>query len=313
MRTFRSLAHGLGSALAEPRLPLALWAWSALLTLPVAAPIWHVWRDTTADAPRADALMDGFNLATFRELTKFDVTSSWTPAFAAFGGVILLAIIGQALVAGGTLEVLVSDERGPFTRRFLAGAGGYFWRFLRVFVLAAVAAGLALAAVVVAFVPLSAITDGGAWEPGWYIVQAAQVVALAVVALFWLVAVDYARIRMALERDRRSALAALARGVMTVVRHPLRTFGIWIAGGVLVVALAAAYRLLGGWTAGTLFLMIVAQQLVMLARAGIRVAVVGAEVHASRQLLAAAAAPPFSPEPPPAPDEPEDPAGQGQI
>lgn len=306
MKTLRSLAHGLGSALAEPRLPLALWAWSAILTLPVAAPIWHVWRDTTADAPRADALMNGFNLATFRELTKFDVTSSWTPAFAALGGVILLAIVGQALVAGGTLEVLVTDERGPFTRRFLAGAGGYFWRFLRVLVVAAVAAGLTLAAVVLAFVPLLAITNDSAWEPGWYLVQAARVVALAVVALLWLIAVDYARIRMALERDRRSALAALARGVATVVRHPLRAFGIWIAGGVLVALLAGAYNLFGGWTAGALFLMIAAQQLFMLVRAGIRVAVVGAEIHASRQLMAAAAAPPPSPvpEPPPAP-EPE--------
>ncbi len=316
MKTFRALAHGLGSALAEPRLALALWAWSALLTLPVAAPVWRVWRDATADAPRADALIDGLNLATFRELTKFDATSPWSLAVAALGGVLLLAVVGQALVAGGTLEVLVSDERGPFLRRFLAGAGGYFWRFLRVFVLAAVAAGLTLGAVVLVFMPLSAITSDSAWEPGWYLVQAARVVALATVALFWLIAVDYARIRMAIERDRRSALAALARGVATVARHPLRTFGIWIAGGVLVALLVAAYDLFGGWTASALFAMLAAQQLVMLFRAGIRVAVVGAEIHASRQLMAAAAAPPPAaepspvPEPPPTP-EPEAPTGLG--
>ena len=312
MRTLRSLAHGLGSALAEPRLALALWAWSALLTLPVAAPIWRVWRDTTADAPRADALLGGLNLADFRELTKFDVISSWSPAIAALGGVLLLAVVGQALVAGGTLEVLVSGERGPFARRFLAGAGGYFWRFLRVFVLAVIAAGLTLGAVALVFMPLSAAAGDSAWEPGYFLVQAAQLAVLAVVALFWLIAVDYARIRMVLERDRRSALAALARGAVTVVRHPLRTFGIWIAGGVLVAVLAAAYRVFGGWTASALVLLIAAEQLVMLVRAGIRVAVVGAEIHASRQLMAPPAPPP-APEPPPAPSEPEPLAGPDPV
>jgi len=289
MRTLRSLAHGLGSALSAPRLALALWAWSALLTLPVAAPIWRVWRDRTADAPRADALIDGFNLATFRELTRFDVAWPWSPAVATLGGVVLLAVVGQALVAGGTLAVLVPGERGPFLRRFLAGAGEYFWRFLRVFLLAVAAAGLTLAAVMLAFAPISAVAGDSAWEPGWYLVQAALVVSLGVVAFFWLIAVDYARIRMALERDRRSALAALARGAATVLRHPLRTFGIWIAGGVLVALAAGAYDVLGGWTAGALVLMIAAQQVVMLVRAGIRVAVVGAEIHASRQLMAGVA------------------------
>src|SRR3990172_2983963 len=206
MRALLSLAHGLRAALSEPRLALALWAWSAPLTLPVAAPIWRVWRDATADLPRADALIDDLNLATFRELTPLAVTSSWGPAVAALGGVILLAALGQALVAGGTLEVLLSAERGPFLRRFLAGAGAFFGGFLLVFVLPAVAAGLSLGVVAWVFEPLARAAAGSAWEPGWYLVQAARVAALALVALFWLVAVDYARIRMAIERDRRSAL-----------------------------------------------------------------------------------------------------------
>ena len=311
MKTLRSFAHGLGRALVEPRLALVLWAWSALLTLPVAAPIWRVWRNTTANAPRADALLEGLNLVAFGELTKHDVTSPWNLAIATLGGVTVLAALGQALAAGGTLEVLLASERGPFLRRFLAGAGGFFWRFLRVFVVAAVAAGVSLGAVALAFQPLSRIAGESAWEPGWYLMQLARAALLALVALFWLIAVDYARIRLALDRDRRSALLALVRAAALVARHPLRAYGIWVIGGLLVGALFAGYGAFrsarAADTGALILLMVGAQQLVMVLRAGIRVSVIGAEVHATRQLRTAATVQPLTPAPPadePPPVEP---------
>ena len=70
MRILLSFAHGLRATVSEPRLALALWGWSALLTLPVAAPIWRVWRDATADAPRADALIEQASAETDRAKRK---------------------------------------------------------------------------------------------------------------------------------------------------------------------------------------------------------------------------------------------------
>jgi hypothetical protein len=67
-----------------------------------------------------------------------------------------------------------------------------------------------------------------------------------------------------------------------VARHPLATLGLWAGNALLVLAVALAYlvlrNLVPAATWAGIVLMAVAQQLVMLARAGLRIALFASEI-----------------------------------
>jgi hypothetical protein len=293
----RSLASGLRATATHPRLAVLLWLWSAVLTLPIAAPLWSLLYGATAFTPRADGLLAGPNLADLAEITRYDATSIWGLAASAFWAVAALAVLSQALVAGGTLEVLLSNDVRSFPHRFFRGAGHFFWRFLRAGVTALLAALLSMALAAAMFAPLSRLAADSSWEPAWYLVQLARVAALGVVVWFWLLALDYARIRLAVE-SRWSAVFAMGSAAGLVLRRVPTTFGIWIAGGVGLAGLAALYGAFrSSWPADTMIgiaAMFVVQQLIVLGRAFVRLGVIGAELHAYRQLTAPPPAPAVS-------------------
>jgi len=293
----KSLASGLRASATHPRLAILLWLWSVVLTLPTAAPLWKLLDGATAFTPRADGLLTRVSLADLAEITRYDATSIWTLLAWTFWAVAGIALLSQALVCGGTLEVLLSDDLRSFPHRFFRGAGHFFWRFLRTGVAALLAALLSMGLIAEMFVPLSRVAADSSWEPSWYLVQAARLVVLGVAAWFWLLALDYARIRLAVE-GRRSAVFALGAAARLVLRRVPTTFGIWIAAGVGLAGLAVLYGAFrSSWPADTLVgivAMIAAQQLFVLGRAAIRLGVVGAELHAYRQLTALPPAPAVS-------------------
>jgi hypothetical protein len=102
-----------------------------------------------------------------------------------------------------------------------------------------------------------------------------------VVVVGVLVALDVARIRLVRE-DGRRVLRAFVSGLRLVLRHPLAAGGLWIGNALLLAAVAAAYLGLcqvvraDDWAG--IALLAVAQQAVMLARAGLRVALFGSEI-----------------------------------
>jgi hypothetical protein len=310
-----ALGYGLKTAARRPRLALMLWAWNLAIAAIVTAPVWRWWTDALSHAPAADGLLDGLDLAILAELTRYDRTSVWSLVRSSLGAGILAALVTNALVVGGVLEVLLTDDARSFMHRFFRGAGHFFWRFLRMLVMSVVAGLIALiatGAVVGRMVrPLAAST----WEPGWVLAAFIQLVILGLVVLWFYLALDYARIRVALD-DSRLTLRAWLGSLGFVCRRFFGTYAITTVIALLLLVLAGLYlgycEVIPAKTRAAILLMLIVQQAFMIVRSGVRVAHLGAEVEYYRHIRAmapvrvvpAASAPPVS-EPPVSEPAPE--------
>jgi hypothetical protein len=203
---------------------------------------------------------------------------------AAVAAAAAIALVSSAFAFGGMLEVLGSeDNRRSFMHRFFRGGGHFFWRFFRLAIMACIAALLAAGAVTALMTALTKPLAEAEWEPGWYLGSAATVaVVLLTVALF-LLALDYARVRVARD-DSRRMLRAYASGLGFVLRRLVATYGIAIAfltveTGLVVLYLAYETHApaAGAWS--TIAVLVLLQQVVVLGRVFVRIAMVAAERH----------------------------------
>jgi len=139
------------------------------------------------------------------------------------------------------------------------------------------------------------------WPPTDVALGLVRIVIVLAIAVVALVALDLARIRVVRD-DSRRAVRLYWSSLLLVLRHPLATLGLWSGNAlVLGLVLAAYLAFRNAVPAGTwagIGLMFVAQQVVILARAGLRVALFGGEVALLDRL--APKAPPVEPDAPPA-------------
>ena len=139
--------------------------------------------------------------------------------------------------------------------------------------------------------------ESSAFEPMFVVLFFARLVPVLVVVVGVLVALDLARIRLVRE-DGRGVARAFVSGLRLVLRHPLAAGGLWIGNALLLAAVAAAYLGLlqvlraDGWAG--IALLALAQQVVMLTRAGLRVALFGSEIALVGRFWPAVAAPPLA-------------------
>lgn len=271
---------GLSAASRRPGLASLLWLWNLAFASVLALPVWTWWHGATARAPEADRLLSRFSFSVFGELVRND--PSITTLVSTFWAVALLALVGQAFVAGGTIEVLTSDDARPFLHRFFRGAGHFFWRFLRAGLVGAVAFLPVALVLTAAFGPINRALEEADWEPAWYLGQATFLFLLALLALVVFLALDYARIRMARDDSRRT-IRAFFGGVRFVATHPRATIGVWLVIAVLTAVVFALYlaydEIVPATTWGAILLTLVVQQLTVWLRAGLRVAMVAGEIE----------------------------------
>jgi hypothetical protein len=310
------LGHGLKGAAKRPALTTLLWGINLALGLLAAIPAWTWWRDSFSYAPAADTLLSAFNFAAYGDIGHYNraaVSALLTTSVVAM--VVVAGVLG-ALVFGGMLEILRSSDSRPFMHRFFRGAGHFFWRFLRLAIYTAIAAALATGLLAAALVPLLKPLDDSAWEPGWLVASAIRFVVIGAVLLIFLLALDYARIRVAVD-DTRRAFRTWIASLGFVLRRVPATFGIVIVFAFLYAVLLAAYV---GYCAVApvdtrlwILMLVGVQQVVMWLRVGVRVASVGAEIDFFEQRRPARAAavpvivPPVSGDAPPAPTGPDAP------
>jgi hypothetical protein len=178
--------------------------------------------------------------------------------------------------------VFGSDEdRRPFMHRFFRGGGHFFWRFFRLAIMAGVCLLVATAAASALLTVVTTPIGESEWEPAGYLAGIVSIAVTIAVAALFLLALDYARIRVARD-DSRSMLKAYASGIGFVLRRLFTVYGIAVAILVLEIALILCYvayetnaPAAGTWAAiGVLF---VIQQVVVLGRLYFRVAMIGAE------------------------------------
>lgn len=276
-----SILTGLRTAARQPKLLLLLWSWNLLLGAAAALPMWAWLRsalDLTVDGP---SLLGRFNVGALADLVKYSGTNPFDLLGAGARGAVVIALVGSAFVNGGILEALAAaHDRRSFMHRFFRGGGHFFWRFVRLFVIAAIPAVFAAGLVAGALTPaLDGLADGE-WGYGFYLAGLVTLGAVAFVGGFFLLALDYARIRVAHD-DSRGMFRAYVGAMGFVLRHAFAAYGMAI---VVLVAVSIVLLLYVGhetvWTTtgwATLLLLLAVQQVVILARIGLRVSLVGAQ------------------------------------
>jgi hypothetical protein len=303
----RCLGHGLRTASKRPALVSILWAANAALGLLATIPVWAWWRDGFAPAPAADTLLDGFNFATYFDLAHYNRSAVTGSFYANVVALVVTAWVLGALAFGGVLEILRATDGRTFMHRFFRGAGHFFGRFLRLAVYTAISAVVVVGLVAAVLVPLLKPLDESAWEPGWIVAIAIRAVVIGAVLLYFVLVLDYARIRVAIN-DTRRVFVTWFTSLGFVVRHLAGTYAIAVAFGVLVGVLLFLYLVYCSVTPVStttlILLLLVVQQAVMWLRTGTRIAQIAAEIEFFESVRVAV--PTAVPEPPatapPAPD-----------
>ncbi len=276
-----SIARGVWTAIRTPKLILLLWTWNLLLGLAATMPA-RTWFGNTLDfATETDRLLTRFDIGALNDIGKVSQTTPASLAMAALIGVGFVALLANAFVNGGVVEVIASrsDDRS-FMHRFFRGGGHFFWRFTRLGLLAFLLGAIVVAIISAGVGAITAPLGESEWEPAGIVWGLTGVAVSGLVALLFVLALDYARIQTARD-DGRSMIKAYVRGLGFVLGHVASTYVI----GLLALAVTAVVLLAyvgheAAWSAstwGTISLLLVVQQVLMLVRTGTRVAQVGAE------------------------------------
>ena len=286
--TARSIGAGIRGAARRPWLAALLWAWTFVLGFVAITPLWRWLRAAMALSPETDILRQRLSIGALGDLltSNPDVMPTIVSLTAAL---VLVAFVSNAFIGGGVLAVVLeaADER-PLLVRFLAGGGRFFGRFLRLlalFVLTTAIVGGAVAGVVGAWT--KTMTENG-WEPGGLVSLAILLASVGLVVGVFVLALDYARIRVAVT-DAHGMVRAWLAGIGFVIRHPFATLTIGalsLAG--LLVCLLASHQVatgLGAESAGVIALGLIVQEAILVIRSGVRVAQVAAEAHLFTELM----------------------------
>lgn len=232
-----------------------------------------------------------------------------------FGGAFavsaFLALLGSVYLAGGAIAMLAGGERYT-PARFHEACGRHFWRFLRLFLLGLVFAGIALALGGLVSRAADRIWGEGMEErplviAGWIRTALTALLLGLVVTVF-----DYAKVRLVIGESRRTVRAAFASWGL-VLRNLGRTMGAWAIVSVLALLFLALYITASGWiparTMPSILLLVAVQQCFIFARIWTRLMLWGAAIEldgAIRRKPAPPEEPVFAPAPQsPAPPEPE--------
>jgi hypothetical protein len=278
------IIDGLRTAARNPKLTWLLWAWYGLLALVPAFPVWRWWNQVLGSSPEGAAVLKRFDLGVFLDLTRTEGVGGLGLMSSAVVAAAAIALVSSAFAFGGILEVLGSeDDRRSFMHRFFRGGGHFFWRFFRLAIMAAVGVALATGLVSAILTAVMKPLSESEWEPGFYLAGAITVAAVLLTAALFLLALDYARIRVARDGSR-SMLTAYASGLGFVLRRLPTVYGIAIAfltieTGLVVLYLAYETNVPAAGTWPAISALILLQQLVVLGRVFVRVSMAGAERH----------------------------------
>lgn len=289
MNLFTPTAAALRTALRTPRLVLLLWGAHLAIAAVAFYPALRLLDRTLASAPAGDEFLRRFSLPLFG-----DVMRSGRAWFEGFGQLLalvaVLTLLWNVLAAGGALGSLLSGDPSRLAHRFGRGAGRFFGRFLRMGLAAAAAAILVAGILAGPIFGVRASLDDSAEGAKFWLGLAGFLVALFAILLVQL-ALDLARIRVARD-DVRKGVRVFRATLRAVLRRPGQVLSIWLPLAATFAVIAALYLgfrgLLPASGGAALLALFVAQQLVMIARAAMRVALWSGELALVEHKWAAA-------------------------
>lgn len=270
---------GLERAWARKRMLVLYWFFHTLCAAAAALPWMGIAVPALGLSRLGDELLKQFDLAWLAEIAAQTGPGAPAAAIVAGGTAALILVVGALYLSAGAVPLLALPESPYSLESFWRNAGRNFWPFLRlsVYSLLPYAAALVLAA-------LLRRGANALWGEG---LEARPLVWATHVRLVFLIlaaglistAMDFAKFRLALS-DSRQSLRACLGSLRLLWRHPGVMFWLWACFALSQVLAAAVYvglanRLEGGGVAA-LAALIVAQQLYVMLRIGLRFASWGA-------------------------------------
>ena len=269
--------EGLARAWAVRRLVVGVWLIHVALAAGAAFPFWRILRSVTGPLPGTDALRASIAYGVLADLAELRPGLVGGVALASLVVLGLGSLVGAA-VSAGVLEVLRGGDSRSLGHRFGRGAGRFFGRFAALSLSVGVLFGIlgALAVAPPLLLARAHLREGTG--PGWPGPVGAVAVVAVIVVLASLV-LDASRIHLV--QGDGGVWRALWAGTRAVSRRPLSWLGVWLANAAILGVALGLYLLarqtVAPETGGLILVIVLAQQGFVLARTGLRVALLAGE------------------------------------
>ncbi len=270
----RAFRDGLGRVYDAPSVPFGVYLLTLLLALPMASVVRNAIGDDLGESLTAGRVADGVDYEWWQafEQRATGLATTFTPSIVGFAaplqnisdladhaavptavaGAVGAYLLIWAFLVGGVLD-RYARQRPTRPAGFFSACGVFFFRFLRLGLLALAAYALLFGAVhgwlfdgLYERVTRDVTVERSAFfvRLGLYVVFGLLVAAVNLVF-------DYAKIRAVVE-DRRSMIGALRAGARFVWRHRTATIGLYLVVGALFALVLAAYAAVapGVWGPG---------------------------------------------------------------
>ena len=307
----RAFRDGLGRVLAAPSVLFGVYLLTLLLALPLASVVRSAIADDLGQSLTAGRVADGVDYEWWQAFDEraTGLATTLTPSIigfaaplgnisdladraalpAAIAGAVGAYLVIWAFLVGGVLD-RYARQRPTRPSGFFSAAGVFFFRFLRLGLLALVAYAL-LFGVVHGWLFDSLyerVTRDVTVERSAFFVRAGLYVVFGLLVAAVNLVFDYAKIRAVVE-DRRSMIGALRAGARFVWRNPAATIGLYVVVGALFALVLAGYAAVapGVWGPGwsTVRGLAIAQ-LYVLARLWVKLVFYASETSLFQQRLA---------------------------
>jgi hypothetical protein len=306
----RSMRAGFQRTLGAPGMMLALWLVNLAVALPAGWMMASALEESIGASQVHRELRDGFDMGWFGEFAAeargieatfrpsiagatafYDNLEAWLTGdlFSGFAGIVGVGILYALLwmlLLGGVLQRFARRDRRGFAA-FVSDGGAFCPRFLRLALLSAPLYWLVYRVYRLLYERLEEATRDVTAEATVLLMSLGVWVLTALLLTLIHVSFDYAKIATVVD-ERRSMLLAALRGAGFVLRHPLRTCGLFYGMVLIGLLLLALWAWIGPGIAQSTWsgvvLAFAVGQLYLLARLTLRVALLGAEVDLYRRL-----------------------------
>jgi hypothetical protein len=307
----RAWRDGLRRVAAAPAVIVGIYFITLLAALPLALSLRDTLQDHLGSSLAADEAADGVNYDWWQEFSgqATGIGTTFTPTIIGFATtldsvsglldrrtlsspivwVLAVYVAAWVFVTGGILDRYARGRRLGASA-FFAASGAFFFRFIRLGIVAAVAYWFLFAYVhewLFAKWYVNVTRDIPVERTVFYwrvLMYAIFITLLAAVTL----AFDYAKVRAVVE-DRRSMTGALIAGLRFIIRNPSRVMGVYAINAVLFLAVIVVWRLInqGAGRAGVwMWTGVAVSQGYILARLVVKLQVLASETALFQRSLA---------------------------
>ena len=269
---YAAFRDGAGRVFRAPSVLLGVFLVTLLMAVPPGIVIQNSISSSLGHSQDADTAATGVNTEWWDRFseTATGLDGTFAPTIIGFGAVldnlsrfvdngavppVLLGLVAAYLLiwlflVGGAID-RYARNRPTRAQAFFGTCGVYFWRFLRLAIVA-----------LIGYAFLFGLIHGWLFDGfyGWatddltvertaFLLRLGLYAVFGAVLVFWNVVMDYAKIRAVVE-DRHSMLGSVLAAWRFVVGHPLRTGGLYLLNGVMFLAVVAVYAGLAPGAAG---------------------------------------------------------------